>query len=63
MYIRVYIECECGCLIQLSQDQEPSPFFVNSDKTSGSVYTPVVDSASNKNEYQEHFLGVKTAGA
>ena len=25
--------------------------------------TPGVDSASNRNEYQEHFLGVKTAGA
>jgi hypothetical protein len=26
-------------------------------------YGPGVDSASNKNEYQEYFLGVKTAGA
>ena len=26
-------------------------------------YDPGVDSASNKNEYQEHVLGVKTAGA
>jgi len=26
-------------------------------------YGPVVDSASNRNEYQEHFLGVKAAGA
>jgi hypothetical protein len=25
--------------------------------------TPEVDSASNRNEYQESFLGVKTAGA
>jgi hypothetical protein len=24
---------------------------------------PGIDSASNKNEYQEHFLGVKAAGA
>jgi len=24
---------------------------------------PGVDSASNRNEYQEHFLGVKVAGA
>ena len=24
---------------------------------------PGVDSASNRNEYQEHFLGVKAAGA
>jgi hypothetical protein len=26
-------------------------------------YDPGVDSASNRNEYQEHFLGVKAAGA
>jgi len=26
-------------------------------------YGPVVDSASNRNEYQEYFLGVKAAGA
>jgi len=26
-------------------------------------YGPVVDSTSNRNEYQEHFLGVKAAGA
>ena len=28
-----------------------------------SQYGPGVDSDSNRNEYQEHFLGVKTAGA
>ena len=28
-----------------------------------SHYSPGVDSASNTNEYQEHFLGVKAAGA
>jgi len=26
-------------------------------------YVPGVDSASNRNEYQEYFLGVKAAGA
>jgi hypothetical protein len=26
-------------------------------------YSPGVDSASNRNEYQEHFLGVKATGA
>ena len=26
-------------------------------------YGPGVDSTSNRNEYQEHFLGVKAAGA
>jgi len=28
-----------------------------------SHYGPGVDSASNENEYQEHFLGVKAVGA
>jgi hypothetical protein len=28
-----------------------------------SHYGPRVDSATNRNEYQEHFLGVKAAGA
>jgi hypothetical protein len=28
-----------------------------------SHYGPGVDSASNRNEYQEHLLGVKAAGA
>jgi hypothetical protein len=27
------------------------------------LYGPGVDSASNRNEYQEYFLGVKAAGA
>ena len=29
----------------------------------GSHYGPAVNSASDRNEYQEHFLGVKVAGA
>jgi hypothetical protein len=32
-------------------------------KSFRSHYGPGVDSASNTNEYQEHFLGVKAAGA
>jgi len=32
-------------------------------KSFRSHYDPGVDSASNRNEYQEHFLGVKAAGA
>jgi len=32
-------------------------------KSYRSHYGPGVDSASNRNEYQEHFLGVKAAGA
>ena len=37
-------------------------FFINI-KSFRSRYGPGVDSASNRNEYQEHFLGVKAAGA
>ena len=36
-------------------------FFVK--KSFRSHYGPGVDSASNRNEYQEYFLGVKAAGA
>ena len=32
-------------------------------KSFRSHYGPVVDSASDRNEYQEYFLGVKAAGA
>ena len=32
-------------------------------KSFRSHYVPEVGSASNRNEYQEYFLGVKTAGA
>ena len=39
-----------------------SGFFIDI-KYFRSHYGPGVDSASNRNEYQEHFLGVKAAGA
>ena len=39
-----------------------SGFFINI-KSFRSHYGPGADSASNRNEYQEHFLGVKAAGA
>ena len=39
-----------------------SGFFIDI-KSLRSHYGPGVDSASNRNEYQEYFLGVKTAGA
>ena len=39
-----------------------SGFFIDI-KSSRSHYGPGVDSASNRNEYQEYFLGVKAAGA
>ena len=38
-----------------------SGFFIDI-KSFRSHYDPGVDSASNRNEYQEHFLGVKAAG-
>jgi len=37
--------------------------FFTGIKSFRSHYGPGVDSASNRNEYQEHFLGVKAAGA
>jgi len=37
-------------------------YFIDT-KSYRSHYGPRVDSASNINEYQEHFLGVKAAGA
>ena len=39
-----------------------SGFFIDI-KSFRSHYAPGVDSASNRNEYQEYFLGVKAAGA
>ena len=39
-----------------------SGFFIDV-KTFRSHYGPAVDSASNRNEYQEYFVGVKAAGA
>ena len=38
-----------------------SGFFIDV-KSFRSHYDPGVDSASNRNEYQEYFLGVKAAG-
>jgi len=39
-----------------------SGFFIDI-KSFRSHYGPGVDTASNRNEYQEYFLGVKTTGA
>ena len=39
-----------------------SGFFIDI-KSFRSHYSPGVDSSSNRNEYQEYFLGVKAAGA
>ena len=40
----------------------PSEFFIDI-KSFRSHYGPGVDSANNRNEYQEYFLEVKAAGA
>jgi len=39
-----------------------SGFFIDT-KSFRSHYGPEIDSTSNRNEYQEYFLGVKAAGA
>jgi hypothetical protein len=39
-----------------------SGFFIDV-KSLRSYYGPGVDSVTNRNEYQEHFLGLKAAGA
>ena len=39
------------------------PSFFIDIKSFRSHYGPGFDSTSNRNEYQEHFLGVKAAGA
>ena len=39
------------------------PAGVSDIKSFRSHYGPGVDSGSNRNEYQEYFLGVKAAGA
>ena len=39
-----------------------SGFFIDI-KSFRSHYSPGIDSAFNRNEYQEHFRGVKVAGA
>jgi len=44
-------------------DSIPASGFFIDIKFFRSHYGPGVDSASNRNEYQEYFLGVKAAGA
>ena len=45
-----------------SEGRWPLEFFIDI-KSFRSHYGPGVDSASNRNKYQEHFVGVKAAGA
>ena len=42
---------------------DPSWCFFTDMKSFRSHYGPGVDSASKRNKYQEHFLGVNAAGA
>ena len=56
-----------GAVLQIGMSLVPSQlvslkFFIDI-KSFRSHYGPGVDSASNRNEYQEHFLGVKATGA
>jgi len=48
-----------SAVLQIGKSLE---FFIDI-KSLQSHYGPRVDTASNRNEYQEHFLGVKAAGA
>ena len=50
-------------LMSLVRSQLVSLEFFIDIKSFRSHYGPGVDLASNRNEYQEHFLGVKAAGA
>ena len=51
------------CYKSLVRSQLVSLEFFIDIKSFRSHYGPGIDSASNRNEYQEHFLGVKAAGA
>jgi len=51
------------CYKSLVRSQLLSLEFFIYIKSFRSHYGPGVDSASNRNEYQEHFLGLKAAGA
>jgi len=50
-------------LLSLVRSKLVSLEFFTDIKSFLSHYGPGVDSASNRNEYQEYFLGVKAAGA
>ena len=54
--------CATNRKVAVSIPDGVSGFFIDI-KSFRSHYDPGVDSASNRNEYQEYFLGVKAAGA
>ena len=62
-YCRKLCSKELRDLYYLKKFQMVSLEFFIDIKSFRSHYGPGVDSASNRNEYQEHFLGVKAAGA
>ena len=56
-------QVSCNQMVQIKKiPAGVSGFFIDI-KSFRSHYGPGVDSASNRNEYQEYFLGVKAAGA
>ena len=69
IYIYIYMQWHSGlgAVLQIGRSLVRSQlvsleFFIDI-KSFRSHYGPGVDSASNRNEYQEYFLGVKAAGA
>jgi len=54
--------CATNRKVAVSIPAGVSGFFIDT-KSFRSHYSPGFDSPSNRNEYQEHFLGVKAAGA
>ena len=54
--------CASNRKVAVSIPADVTGFFIDI-KSFRSHYGPGVDSASNRNEYQEYFLGVKVAGA
>ena len=54
--------CATNRKVACSMPAVVSGFFIDI-KSFRSHYGPGVDSASNRNEYQEYFLGIKAAGA
>jgi len=59
---RLYPQEMLLVLISVRSQLVSLEFFIDI-KSFRSHYGPGVDSASNRNEYQEYFLGVKAAGA
>ena len=61
-YLMKYCDCCTNRKVAGSIPAGVSGFFIDI-KSFRSHYGPGVDSASNRNEYQKYFLGVKAAAA